>query len=184
MSNTPASYQSVLDFWFKDHSPQHWFTVDEAFDAEIKQKFGALHKAARACELVSWRKSAHGRLAEIIVLDQFSRNLFRGTAEAFASDGIALVLAQEAVALGIDNHLEQNEKWVLYLPYMHSESAFIHETAVELFSELGLAEVLDFEFKHKEIIDRFGRYPHRNKQLGRQSTPDEEAFLKQPDSGF
>ena len=118
------------------------------------------------------------------MLDQFSRNLHRGDGRAFANDAMALALAQEAVAAGADQGLTTDERGFLYMPYMHSESRAIHEVAVGLFTDLGLESNLDFELRHKEIIDRFGRYPHRNEVLGRESTPEEIEFLKQPGSSF
>lgn len=136
-------------------------------------------------ELYGWRKTAHGRLAEIIVLDQFSRNMYRDQPQSFAADPMALVLAQEAVFLGADKKLKTpQEQAFLYMPYMHSESEIIHEVALDLFSQPGLENNYAFELKHKEIIDRFGRYPHRNDILGRQSTAEELAFLKEPGSSF
>jgi uncharacterized protein (DUF924 family) len=134
--------------------------------------------------LFEWRAEAKGRLAEIIVLDQFSRNMFRGLPLAFASDALALVLAQEAVSAKADALLNPTERCFLYLPFMHSESLRIHEIALELYRNNGLQSNLDFEIRHKQIIERFGRYPHRNSILGRQSTDEEIAFLKQPGSGF
>jgi uncharacterized protein (DUF924 family) len=135
-------------------------------------------------ELAHWRVDAHGRLAEIIVLDQFSRNLYRNSGQAFAYDLTALVLAQETIRLGLDQQLTTVEKSFLYLPYMHSESLAIHEQAVELYSIAGLEFNLKFELKHKVIIERFGRYPHRNIVLGRTSTTEEMLFLQQADSSF
>jgi uncharacterized protein (DUF924 family) len=143
-----------------------------------------LHSAAVACELAQWRSAAQGRLAEIIVLDQFSRNLFRDDPRAFAADPMALALAQEAVAQDVDQDLTLQERAFLYMPFMHSESANIHERAVELFSLNGLEFNLAFELKHKAIIDRFGRYPHRNGVLRRVSSAAEIAFLQQDGSSF
>ena len=140
--------------------------------------------AASQGELAGWRGSAGGRLAEIIVLDQFSRNIYREEVRAFARDGMALILAQEAVRAGIDKDLTDAQRPFLYMPYMHSESALIHEHAVELFASLGNESNLRFELRHKAIIDRFGRYPHRNLILGRPSTPQEEKFLSEPGSRF
>jgi uncharacterized protein (DUF924 family) len=134
--------------------------------------------------LYAWRESAEGALGEIIVLDQFSRNIFRDRAAAFAQDALALVLAQEAVRRGLDKSLTQQQRHFLYMPYMHSESRLIHEEAVRLFTNMGDAGVLDFEMRHKAIVDRFGRYPHRNALLGRVSTSEEIAFLKTPGSAF
>ncbi len=175
---------AVLDFWFKETSPEAWWKSDPAFDAEIGRRFGALHAAASAGELYEWRSEARGRLAEIIVLDQFSRNIYRGSQRAFACDPIALALAQEAVAGSHDVRLSSQERVFLYLPFMHSESRLIHEFAERLFASLGLEHNYEFELKHKAIIDRFGRYPHRNAVLGRESTSEELAFLEQPGSRF
>ena len=136
------------------------------------------------CELFDWRATPGGRLAEILVLDQFSRNIHRDREGAFAGDGIALALAQEAVSIGADQALPVDRRTFLYLPYMHSESAAIHEVAVSLFATPGLEQNYQFELMHKAIIDRFGRYPHRNAALGRESTPEELAFLQTPGSSF
>jgi uncharacterized protein (DUF924 family) len=168
----------VIDFWFKELEPKDWFRKDESVDARIAQRFRTVHEAAASGELWHWRSLAPGALAEIIVLDQFSRNLFRDDSRAFATDGMALVLAQEAVRRALDRELPAAQKSFMYMPFMHSESGRIHETAVELFSQPGLEENLDFELRHKAIIDRFGRFPHRNQVLGRVSTPEEVEFLK------
>ncbi len=177
-------YQKVLDFWFKEIDPVNWWKKDAVFDRSIAAEFGALHSKAKMCELYEWRSSPHGRLAEIIVLDQFSRNIYRAQPEAFASDGMALALSQEAVCIHANKALSVVERSFLYLPFMHSESALIHEIAVTLYNEDGLEDSLAFEKKHKKIIDRFGRYPHRNAILGRVSTEEEIAFLKEPGSSF
>lgn len=176
--------ESVLSFWFQELKPEQWFIKDVALDQQVRERFEALHQRAAACELFAWRKDARGRLAEIIILDQFSRNIFRDTPPAFQQDALALALAQETVAFGLDRSLPTTERSFLYMPYMHSESAVIHSTAVKLFDQSGMENNLDFEYKHKEIIDRFGRYPHRNNILGRESTAEEIEFLKQPGSGF
>lgn len=178
------SYENVLKFWFKDLSPDDWWKKDQKLDNFISTKFFNTHKAAKNCELYKWRSTSAGRLAEIIVLDQFSRNMYRNQPESFAQDNLALALAQEAVTVGADQDLNAQQKAFLYMPYMHSESKFIHESAVALFSQEGLENNLDFEIQHKNIIDRFGRYPHRNKILNRESTNEEIEFLKQPNSSF
>ena len=134
--------------------------------------------------MFAWRTTAEGRLAEIIVLDQFSRNVYRDTPRAFAQDVPALVLAQELVASGQDRSLSIAQRTFAYMPYMHSESALVHVQAVALFSQPGMEDNLNFELRHKAIIDRFGRYPHRNAVLGRPSTPEELAFLSEPGSSF
>jgi uncharacterized protein (DUF924 family) len=176
--------EEILKFWFEEIDRSLWFKKEADFDRLLAERFGTLHTQASHGELSGWRESPHGRLAEIIVLDQFSRNLFRDSPKAFAQDGMALVLAQEAVRAGADAELSAQERVFLYMPYMHSESLAIHETAVQLFTRNGIQGNLDFEIKHKAIIERFGRYPHRNALLGRDSTPEETAFLSQPGSSF
>jgi len=174
----------VLHFWFDELDNKARFAKDEALDARMRQRFGAMLQAAAAGELWAWRGTAHGRLAEVIVLDQFSRNIWRGDARSFAQDPQALVLAQELVAGGHDQALTPAQRAFAYMPFMHSESALVHQRAVELFSQPGLDNELAFELRHKAIIDRFGRYPHRNAILGRASTANEEAFLAEPGSSF
>ena len=176
--------QHVLSFWFQELEPAQWWRVDPALDALIFDRFARTLQAAKACELHAWRAVPEGRLAEIIVLDQFSRNIHRGTPEAFAADPLALALAQEAVSAGADQGLPTDWRGFVYMPFMHSESAAIHEVAVRLISSAGLPETLKAELAHQAIIARFGRYPHRNRILGRPSTPEEEAFLREPGSSF
>ena len=178
---TPAD---ILNFWFEELTPKQWWVKDPELDARIQQRFGEIHARACLSELFAWRESPEGRLAEIIVLDQFSRNIYRDHAKAFAADPLALGLAQVAVQTGDDQKLVKERRVFLYMPYMHSESAFVHDEAVRLFTELGIENNLEFEHKHKAIIDRFGRYPHRNALLGRESTPEELEFLQQPGSSF
>ncbi len=177
-------YQSVIDFWFNQLEQKQWFIKNTELDKLIRQKFEFLHLQASQGELEHWRQSPEGALAEIILLDQFSRNIYRDTAKAFAFDGLALVLAQEAIRKGIDTQLSEQKRAFLYMPFMHSESKLIHQTAVELYTRLGNPVNLEFEIKHKKIIDRFNRYPHRNDILGRQSSAEEIAFLTQPGSAF
>ena len=174
----------VLAFWFQEIKPAQWWQVDPVFDEMVGSRFGDLHERARRCELFSWRATPEGRLAEVIVLDQFARNIHRGTPGAFAADPLALALAQEAVAAGADLPLPIEQRAFLYMPYMHSESAAIHAAGEPLMKERAPQGTHDFELKHKSIVDRFGRYPHRNAVLGRVSTPEEEVFLKQPGSSF
>lgn len=178
------SYQQVLDFWFEEIDSSLWWKKDATFDQLLRERFGELHRQATQGELASWRSSAQGRLAEIIVLDQFSRNIYRDTPQAFAYDGMALVLAQEAVAQQLDTELSDTQRSFLYLPYMHSESLVIHNFAVTLYEQNGLQNNLDFELQHRAIIARFGRYPHRNAILSRASTSEEIAFLNEPNSSF
>ena len=175
---------AILAFWFDEIDPKRWFATDEAFDALIRERFLGLMQQAAAGELHAWRVTPEGRLAEIIVLDQFPRNVYRSTAQAFAQDPVALVLAQEAVASGALQALVPVQRAFLLLPYMHSESRAIHVVAETLYREFAPAMNHDYELRHKAIIDRFGRYPHRNAVLGRISTPEELEFLQQPGSKF
>ena len=175
---------TVLDFWFKAASPKQHFGKDPAFDATVRDRYRTLHAQAAAGELWPWRTTPSGRLAEIIVLDQFSRNLYRNDPRAFAQDGMALVLAQEAVHQGADLALEPAQRVFLYMPYMHSESARVQVESVRLFEASGLTDNIRFAHAHKQIIDRFGRYPHRNAALGRPSSAEEQAFLQDPGSAF
>jgi uncharacterized protein (DUF924 family) len=181
---SPVGPEQVLHFWFDELAKADWWRKDDTLDRRIAVRFGATLEAAARCELSAWRTTPRGRLAEVIVLDQFSRNVHRGTAAAFASDSLALALAQEAVARGCDRELAPRERAFLYLPWMHSESRMIHEQALRLFAAPGLEHNLEFERQHKAVIDRFARYPHRNAALGRASTPEELAFLREPGSGF
>lgn len=177
-------YQQILNFWFEELTPQQWWQADEKFDNTIKQRFSTILLQAAAGELAAWRQTAHGRLAEIIVLDQFSRNIHRNTPQAFSQDAMALALAQEAVAAGALLQLNADERNFLLMPYMHSESRLVHNQAERLFKQYAPDNNYQFELKHKVIIDCFGRYPHRNNILGRPSTEEETAFLQQPGSGF
>ncbi len=177
-------YQQVLDFWFKEIKPKQWWVKDETFDQLIRSRFLNLHQQACAGELSQWRDTPQGRLAEIIVLDQFSRNMFRDTPQAFASDAIALVLAQEALRVNAHDAFTQEQASFLYMPYMHSESIAIHKVAPQIFKEHCSPDNYEFEIKHKTIIDRFSRYPHRNIILNRLSSDDEIEFLSRPGSSF
>jgi len=177
-------YREVLHFWFEEIEPAQWWVKDDELDTLIVARFSEVHASATRCELFAWRENARGRLAEIIVLDQFSRNMFRGSPLAFAYDGLALALAQEAITAGAEKGLSQQERSFLYLPFMHSESLKIHEVAVGLYQRNGLQSSFEFELKHKSIIERFGRYPHRNSILGRESSAAELEFLTQPGSSF
>jgi uncharacterized protein (DUF924 family) len=175
---------SILNFWFKEITPAQWWKVDPAFDTLIAERFGDIHTQATRAELFAWRATPHGRLAEIIVLDQFSRNIHRGTRRAFEADPLALALAQEAVSAKADAALTLEERTFLLMPYMHSESKQIHAIAEPLFKAKTPEGNYNFELRHTAIIDRFGRYPHRNVILGRASTPEELAFLTEPGSSF
>ena len=174
----------IIKFWFHDISPKSWFKKSIDFDHEIKTLFLKTYQDILAGKNVEWRATASGRLAEIIVLDQFPRNMFRDSPQAFAADPMALNLAQQAVNSGDDQKLPIEQRAFLYMPFMHSEDKKIHEKAVQLFSQKGLEKNLEYEIAHKKIIDRFGRYPHRNEILRRTSTPEELEFLKQAGSSF
>ena len=176
--------KDILHFWFEELVEKQHFAKDAALDELIRTRFGNTLEAAARCELFAWRASLDGRLAEIIVLDQFSRNVYRDTPRAFAQDALALSLAQELVASGQDRALSTAQRRFAYMPYMHSESALIHVQAVRLFSQPGLENNLDYELRHQAIIERFCRYPHRNTILGRASTAEEIAFLNEPGSSF
>jgi uncharacterized protein (DUF924 family) len=183
--------ETVLDFWFgpkRGAARAEWFRKDAAFDAQIRRRFGALHEAASRRELEAWRMSPEPMLALVIVLDQFSRNLHRGDARAFAQDGHALECAKQAIARKDDLGLLPVERQFLYLPYEHSERLADQEIGVELMRSLDAFEetrgISDWAVRHRDIVVRFGRFPHRNAALGRASTAEEVEFLRQPGSGF
>jgi uncharacterized protein (DUF924 family) len=178
------SPETILNFWFTELTDKQHFAKDAALDALIAQRFGATLEAGSRCELFGWRATPAGRLAEIIVLDQFSRNVWRETPRAFAQDPLALALAQELVARGDDAALPPVQCRFAYMPYMHSESLVVHQEAQRLFAQTGLEDALRAEHRHLAILQRFGRYPHRNAILGRASTAEELAFLQEPGASF
>lgn len=171
-------WNDVLTFWFTQHGPKDWFSVSAEFDNEIREKFSKIHQAITRNETASWRSDIHGRLGEIIVLDQFSRNMFRGTPDAFASDNLALACAREIISAEAFLNLSPEERHMALMPFMHSESRDAHNEALRHFTALGNPDALRYEIAHKDIIDRFGRYPHRNATLNRASTLEEIEFLK------
>jgi uncharacterized protein (DUF924 family) len=166
----------VLHFWFVQHGREQWFGGGPEFDAKLTAEFAETHLAVAAGEAWTWRKTTEGRLAEIIVLDQFSRQIFRGQAKAFAQDPMALALAQEAVAGGHDQAVEMPQRMFFYLPYMHSESLKVHEESLRLHQAMGVPEGIEYELAHQDVLKRFGRYPRRNEALGRTSTSVEAAY--------
>ena len=189
--------QDVLDFWFlppgsEGHGKQRaeWFRKDEAFDAALRERFGVLVNQAVAGGLREWdEQGPRGTLARILLLDQFTRNAYRGTPEAFGGDLLALLAARQLVDAGSDKTLSPVERIFAYLPFEHAEDAALQELSVSLFTELaqaheGFTEVLDYAHRHRGVIARFGRFPHRNVILGRASTPEELAFLELPGSSF
>lgn len=177
-------YEKIVDFWFNELTPSQWWKKDLALDAMIKDRFSSVYAQASLGELSHWRDDSLGRLAEIIVLDQFSRNMFRGSAQAFATDAMALTLSQEAIRAGADGQLSAIERSFLYMPFMHSESLIIHAQAKQLFDSVGIEGNIKSEHEHFDIIEKFGRYPHRNQLLWRESTELEMEFLEQPGSSF
>ncbi|MFT5832174.1 MAG: hypothetical protein ACI9SY_000557 [Candidatus Paceibacteria bacterium] len=174
----------VLQFWFEELTPQDWFAGGVELDAKITERFADVHARVAAGEFAQYRTDAHSHLAEVIVLDQFSRQIYRNAAPAFVYDYLALALAQHAIAAGFDQQLENDARMFLYMPFMHSESSMIHTDAVKLFEALGNVETLKFEHIHKDIIDEFGRYPHRNETLGRESTTEEKDYLANNQEAF
>lgn len=185
----------ILNFWFgsPDESgygkPRRvWFTKDEEFDEKVRSHFLPDYNLAASGQLNHWQNSPLSCLALIILLDQFPRNMFRGEPKAFATDSLALAAAQHAVAHQFDRQLIPVQRWFIYLPFEHSENLEHQQQAVALFEQLhhdpDSASVIDYAYKHLEIIKHFGRFPHRNQILGRETTPEEAAFLKQPGSSF
>ena len=176
-AETVAQPDEVLAFW-RAAGPDKWFSKDDAFDAEIAARFLTTYEAAAAGQLTAWEETAETTLALAIVLDQFPRNMFRGSAQAFAADPIARGVAGRALAKGFDQQVSDEERGFLYLPFMHSEEVADQERCVALYQVLGDAENLKYADIHLDIIRRFGRFPHRNLVLGRTTTPEEQAFLQ------
>ncbi|MBZ5714686.1 DUF924 family protein [Nannocystis pusilla] len=176
---------AVLEFWFSPRVRPKWFVRSDELDHEIRETFGELHARAAAGALDGWAASPRGALALVILLDQFPRNMFRGTAEAFASDAKAREIAKLALEAGLDHDLSQEERLFLYLPLEHSEDLADQERCVELMRALDETPLWhDYAVRHRDIIARFGRFPHRNAILGRDSTAEECEFLMQPGSSF
>ena len=171
---------SVLDFWFADEARSLWFNSTPAFDRQLRNDFESTWRHAALGHLSAWENTPQGALALVIVLDQFPRNLFRDDARAYATDGKALRLASDTIDKGWDQKIPPQRRAFLYMPFQHSEDREDQARSVALFTSLGNKDNLDFTIKHKEIIDRFGRFPHRNEVLGRTSTPEERDFLKGP----
>ncbi|UXN73883.1 DUF924 domain-containing protein [Devosia sp. A8/3-2] len=173
------SSHEVIRFWFIDHGKDDWFGGKPEFDAALAEAFAQTHAAVARGEARTRRRTSEGRLAEIIVLDQFSRQLHRGSAQAFAQDKMAPVLAQEAIAAGADQAVQPEWRSFFYMPFMHAEALVIREEGVRLFTALGNDEQLAFMTAHRDCIARFGRFPFRNKALGRESTEGEVAYMKE-----
>jgi len=187
MNKLPVA-AAVLRFWFGEGADygkahQRWFEKDAAFDSQVRGQFLALYETIVAGGLLDWLERPADCLARIVVLDQFPRNMFRGTPRAFAADALALDSARHAVRRGFDKDMLEVERQFVYLPFEHSESLADQERACELMKPLG-EDLYDWALRHKRIVERFGRFPHRNQILGRKSTPEEIEFLKTPGSGF
>lgn len=176
-----VEFGEVLAFWFQETDSKQWYKKSDAFDAEIIARFGGTYEAAVVGALDGWAKGAKGALALIIVLDQFSRNIHRESPDAFAADDKALAVARELVARGWDADMTDDERQFAYMPFMHSEDLAAQEQCLELFEAIGRPK---WAVDHHKIIARFGRFPHRNAVLGRDSTDEEVAFLDEPDSSF
>jgi uncharacterized protein (DUF924 family) len=187
----PPLAAEILAFWFGSGARgvrDVWFRKDEAFDREIRQRFGATLAAGIAGAFGEWCRAPHGSLARVVLLDQFTRYAFRGTPAAFAGDRGALATAQDAIVQGFDRTLDPYERWFLCMPFVHSESPDMQARAVALFgalaAETGVDSPLPWVQRHFDVIRRFGRFPHRNEILGREATAEEIAFLAQPGSRF
>jgi uncharacterized protein (DUF924 family) len=178
--------KDILDFWFVETQPQQWFQVNEEFDQTIRDRFIEPYEMAARGEFNEWQKDADGALALCIVLDQMPRNIFRGTPKAFESDKKALVIAKYAVSKGLDQVLSLQKRRFIYLPFEHSENLNDQRRSVELFEKMKSEDQLGYDYavRHLEVIKKYGRFPHRNKILGRDNTPEEEEYLAQPGAGF
>ncbi|MGZ5849054.1 MAG: DUF924 family protein [Methyloceanibacter sp.] len=174
----------VIAFWFDELGHRDWFRKDVKLDATIKERFGALYDELKLGVPAAWLSEPHGVLASVLVLDQLPRNMFRGGEHSFATDAAALAIAKRAIAEGVDAKLPATKRWFLYLPFQHAENSADQARSVELFTALGNPGALDYALRHRAVIDRFGRFPHRNAVLGRLSTEEEEAFLKEPGASF
>lgn len=168
----------ILAFWFSPRVAADWFRRNPQLDDGIRREFGETYALARANKLAAWSNSAEGALALVILLDQFSRNMFRGAPAAFAADTQALASAHAAMARGFDRKVAKEQRHFFYMPFMHSEQLDMQEKSVELFQELGDEGGIDYAIQHRDIIAEFGRFPHRNQMLGRVSTLEEIEFLK------
>jgi uncharacterized protein (DUF924 family) len=179
-----SAKDSVNRFWFEELKPEDWFKKSEKRDETIKERFAAIYDRLREGVPASWLETPDGYVAAIIVLDQFPRNMFRGEKRSFATDPLALDLAKQAVASGIDTQLPVFKRWALYLPFEHSEDAADQVRCIQLMTALANPVALDWALRHKAVIDRFGRFPHRNTILNRATTNEEAEFLRQPGSSF
>jgi uncharacterized protein (DUF924 family) len=181
---TQPDARPLLAYWFEDLTPKQWFTADDAVDATLHERFGDLPDAGLDGRLEGWTATADGALALVLVLDQLPRNLYRGTARAFAYDAKARDVARQAVGLGFDHAVAAERRVFFYLPFEHSEALADQDWSVALMTPLGNDVYTDYALRHRDVISRFGRFPHRNAALGRISTAEEKAYLAQPGAGF
>ena len=177
-------YEDVLNFWFNEIKSYQWWKKDKQFDHLIRERFLGVHDKAISGELAKWRNSFRGRLAEIIILDQFSRNIYRNTPLAYKNDKYTLILSQNAIKNGIEKKINDEELLFIYMPFMHSESISKQIVSVDLFKKLGLKKNIKSALRHYDVIQKFGRFPHRNIILNRKSTVEEKEFLSKPGSRF
>jgi uncharacterized protein (DUF924 family) len=175
---------AILHFWFHEIPREAWFQKDELFDQRLQERFLARHEHVATLPTLDCLVDAESAIAAVIALDQFPRNMFRGTPRAFATDAKAFAIADRAIESGFDARLSKDQRTFLYLPFQHAEDPAVQARAVQLMAGLQDAELDNYAVAHKDIIDRFGRFPHRNAILGRISTPEEIAFLSQPGSSF
>lgn len=178
--------QEVLKFWFEETAPAQWFQKNEAFDSEIRDRFHVTYDMAAKDLCADWARDADGVLALCLVLDQFPRNMFRGSAKAFATDEKALLIAKAAIHKGLDQLLSPIKRRFVYLPFEHSEVLADQKRSVQLFEAMKEADPMGHEYarRHYSVIERFGRFPHRNAILGRENTAEEIAYLAEPNAGF
>ena len=185
-ASLPDAAREVLAFWFLDLMPKDWFSSSDGLDRTIASRFGDLLEQAKRGDLEHWATSPRGTLALVIVLDQFSRNIHRGSGEAFAQDPAAQKLTLDAIETCADEKLGLDERQFLYMPLMHAEDRELQALAMEKYQALAnrAAEVVGFAEKHREIVERFGRFPYRNPMVGRTSTPEEEAYIADEGNPF
>ena len=173
----PTGAEAVLEFWFSEPARSHWFRSTAGLDAAIRARFFDTWRAGAAGQLDAWAQTARGAVALVIVLDQLPLNMFRGRPESFATEAAARVVARDAIARGYDAALADEHKAFLYMPFMHSEDPVDQDLSVQLYEQAGLADNLTFARHHRDLVQRFGRFPHRNAILGRASTPAEQTYL-------
>ncbi|MEN8236525.1 MAG: DUF924 family protein [Pseudomonadota bacterium] len=176
--------RQILDFWFDPKHKELWFVKNADFDEKIRKQFENAYNQATINALDHWQDTPEGALSLVVVLDQFPRNLYRNSMKAFQTDTRALAIAQKALENQFDQQLSPEQRHFLYMPFMHSEDIALQEKSVQLFEATGEANAYHYAILHRDIIARFGRFPHRNKILRRTSTPEELEFLKQPNSSF